>query len=48
MIKIIGFEVNEVLKMGRHCKVTKGGRIFSYSALVLVGTGKGTAGNDYC
>ncbi len=41
---IIAYEVDEVLEVGRHCKVTKGGRIYSYSALVLLGTGKGTAG----
>jgi len=41
------FPVNEVLKVRRHTHVTAGGRVFSFSALVLIGTGKGTAGLGY-
>jgi ribosomal protein S5 len=40
-------KVNEVLDLGRHCRVTPQGRVFSYSALVLIGTGDGTAGIGY-
>eukprot|EP00013_Stygamoeba_regulata_P026265 CAMPEP_0177659112 /NCGR_PEP_ID=MMETSP0447-20121125/17253_1 /TAXON_ID=0 /ORGANISM="Stygamoeba regulata, Strain BSH-02190019" /LENGTH=290 /DNA_ID=CAMNT_0019163929 /DNA_START=114 /DNA_END=983 /DNA_ORIENTATION=- len=39
--------VNYILRMGRHTKVIPGQRIFSNSALVLVGTGEGTAGFGY-
>ena len=31
----------------RHTKITAGGRIFSFSALVVVGDGNGTAGFGY-
>jgi ribosomal protein S5 len=37
----------QLLKVGRHTKVMGGGRIFSVSALVLVGNGNGTAGFGY-
>lgn len=33
--------------MGRHTKVTAGGRVFSFSALVVVGNSNGTAGFGY-
>jgi len=36
-----------LLKTGRHCKVTTGGRIFSTSALVLIGDGNGIGGLGY-
>jgi len=36
-----------LLKTGRHCKVTTGGRIFTTSALVLVGNGDGVGGLGY-
>lgn len=36
-----------LLKTGHHCKVTTGGRIFSSSALVLIGNGDGVAGLGY-
>ena len=36
-----------LLKTGRHCKVTTGGRIFTSSALVLVGNGDGVGGLGY-
>lgn len=39
--------VREVLKFGRHTKPTKGGRQLSFSALVLVGNGNGSAGLGY-
>merc|ERR1711974_83859 len=39
--------IQEVLRIGRHCKVTAGGRIFSSSALVLIGNGFGTCGIGY-
>lgn len=38
------FEVNEVLAIGRHSNVTAGGRIASFSALVMLGTGSATGG----
>jgi len=41
------FPVNEVLKISRHTHVTASGRVFSFSALVMLGTGKGTAGLGY-
>eukprot|EP01098_Paradermamoeba_levis_P007550 TRINITY_DN3123_c0_g1_i1.p1 TRINITY_DN3123_c0_g1~~TRINITY_DN3123_c0_g1_i1.p1 ORF type:complete len:473 (+),score=187.18 TRINITY_DN3123_c0_g1_i1:147-1565(+) len=37
----------EVLKMGRHTKITAGGRMFSFSCLVLIGNGNGSAGLGY-
>lgn len=37
----------QLLKVGRHTKVMGGGRIFSVSALVLVGNRNGTAGFGY-
>ncbi|KAL6076210.1 hypothetical protein QOT17_003115 [Balamuthia mandrillaris] len=33
-----------VVEMGRHTTVTKGGRVFSFSAVVIDGNGQGTAG----
>jgi small subunit ribosomal protein S5 len=33
--------------MGRHTKVTAGGRVFSFSALVVLGDSNGTAGFGY-
>eukprot|EP01104_Vermistella_antarctica_P013584 TRINITY_DN4135_c0_g1_i1.p1 TRINITY_DN4135_c0_g1~~TRINITY_DN4135_c0_g1_i1.p1 ORF type:complete len:398 (-),score=71.42 TRINITY_DN4135_c0_g1_i1:906-2099(-) len=39
--------VNEMIRFGSHTKVTSGGRINSFSALVVLGTGKGTAGFGY-
>jgi len=41
------FTINEVLKVGRHTQVTAGGRVYSFSALVMIGTGRGTAGLGY-
>lgn len=38
------FLINEVLAIGRHSNVTAGGRISSFSALVMLGTGAATAG----
>jgi small subunit ribosomal protein S5 len=38
------FLINEVLAIGRHSNVTAGGRIASFSALVMLGTGSATAG----
>ncbi|XP_049850524.1 30S ribosomal protein S5-like [Schistocerca gregaria] len=36
--------VNEVLSIGRHTKILPGGRLMTFSALVMVGTGNGCAG----
>ncbi|PRP87065.1 30S ribosomal protein S5 [Planoprotostelium fungivorum] len=36
-----------IVKIGRHSNVTAGGRIMSFSALVVMGDGKGTAGIGY-
>lgn len=41
------FQINEVIQLGFHAKLTVGGRINSHSALVLIGTGKGTAGMSW-
>jgi small subunit ribosomal protein S5 len=41
------YPVREILKVGRHTQMTTAGRIYSFSALVLLGTGKGTAGLGY-
>eukprot|EP01095_Lingulamoeba_sp_RSL-Kostka_P016286 TRINITY_DN791_c3_g1_i2.p1 TRINITY_DN791_c3_g1~~TRINITY_DN791_c3_g1_i2.p1 ORF type:complete len:643 (+),score=202.22 TRINITY_DN791_c3_g1_i2:83-2011(+) len=41
------FSHNELLNVGRHTKIVPGGRIFSYSALVLVGNGSGSIGLGY-
>eukprot|EP01113_Clastostelium_recurvatum_P028806 TRINITY_DN3478_c0_g1_i3.p1 TRINITY_DN3478_c0_g1~~TRINITY_DN3478_c0_g1_i3.p1 ORF type:complete len:350 (+),score=64.87 TRINITY_DN3478_c0_g1_i3:27-1076(+) len=46
-IELKDFPINNVLKMGFHTKITAGGRINSFSALVVVGTGTGTAGFGY-
>eukprot|EP01128_Nolandella_sp_AFSM9_P011689 TRINITY_DN85_c1_g1_i1.p1 TRINITY_DN85_c1_g1~~TRINITY_DN85_c1_g1_i1.p1 ORF type:complete len:311 (+),score=74.57 TRINITY_DN85_c1_g1_i1:94-1026(+) len=43
----VRYTIREVLHVARHTQVTTAGRIFSFSALVLVGTGKGTAGLGY-
>jgi len=37
-------EVNELIEVGRHVKITASGRLFSFSALVLGGDGHGMAG----
>lgn len=34
-------------QVGRHTNVTAAGRVYSFSALVMLGTGKGTAGLGY-
>jgi len=44
---ISGWVTEELLKVGRHTKVTAAGRIFSFSALVMIGTKEGTAGIGY-
>jgi len=41
------FPVREILKVSRHTQITAAGRVYSFSALVLLGTGKGTAGLGY-
>lgn len=41
------YPVREILKVGRHTQMTTAGRVYSFSALVLLGTGKGTAGLGY-
>jgi small subunit ribosomal protein S5 len=40
-------EHKHVVKVSRHVKITRGGRKESFSAFVLVGNGKGTAGLGY-
>jgi small subunit ribosomal protein S5 len=39
--------VEFVVDLGRHCRVTKGGRVFTYSVTAVVGNGAGTAGLGY-
>jgi len=41
------YPVIDVLRIARHAQVTANGRVFSFSALVMMGTGKGTAGLGY-
>eukprot|EP01120_Amphizonella_sp_Union-15-10_P001557 TRINITY_DN11717_c0_g1_i1.p1 TRINITY_DN11717_c0_g1~~TRINITY_DN11717_c0_g1_i1.p1 ORF type:complete len:389 (-),score=57.00 TRINITY_DN11717_c0_g1_i1:75-1241(-) len=41
------WRVHQLLKMGRHTKVTPGGRLISFSSLVLMGNGMGSAGLGY-
>lgn len=41
------FRKRVLVKVGRHCKVTTGGRVFSVSALVVSGDGVSTAGLGY-
>ena len=41
------FEHRLLLNVGRHTKVTRGGRIFSISVLLLIGDGAGTGGIGY-
>jgi small subunit ribosomal protein S5 len=41
------FIVNETVEINRHVNVTANGRMVSFSALVLLGDGKGTAGLGY-
>jgi len=41
------FHISELLHVGRHCNITAAGRVYSFSALVLVGNGQGTAGLGY-
>jgi ribosomal protein S5 len=36
--------VNELLNIGKHIKITAGGRVQSFSALVMIGTGEATGG----
>jgi len=49
----LGMDVEEeeglerVVYMGRHTKVTKGGRLFTFSAMIIDGDGEGTAGYGY-
>jgi len=46
-VKIPYFLSEEILKVGRHTRVTAAGRIFSFSVLIMMGCGKGTAGLGY-
>lgn len=46
-IRDLSFSFNHLIKVGRHIKVTAGGRIQSYSALVLIGNEIGSAGLGY-
>jgi ribosomal protein S5 len=41
------YTINEVLQIMRHVKVTPGLRVQSFASLVLLGTGKGSAGLGY-
>jgi hypothetical protein len=36
------WEVQEIIRIGRHTKITAGGRIMSFSALVVIGDTRGT------
>lgn len=40
-------EYTHIMDVGRHTKVTTGGRIFSYSVLLVTGNGHGTGGMAY-
>lgn len=46
-VKIPYFTTEEILKVGRHTRVTAAGRIFSFSVLIMMGCGNGTAGLGY-
>jgi len=39
--------INELIYMGRHTNVTASGRVFSFSATVVIGNGRGTASVGY-
>lgn len=39
--------MRELIRVGRHMKALKGGRQMSFSALILAGNGRGTAGLGY-
>jgi hypothetical protein len=41
------YPINEVLKVWRHTKVVPGVRVRTFAALVVLGTGAGTAGLGY-
>jgi len=41
------WNMEEVLQVGRHTKVTGAGRIFSFSALIMLGSGKASAALGY-
>lgn len=46
-VKIPYYITEEILKVGRHTRVTAAGRVFSFSVLIMMGCGKGTAGLGY-
>jgi len=39
--------VNDILSIGRHTQITAAGRVYSFSALVMIGTGRGSAALGY-
>lgn len=41
------FHIREIVRIGRHMKAMEGGRQMSFSALVLIGNGSGSAGLGY-
>eukprot|EP01094_Clydonella_sp_ATCC50884_P024012 TRINITY_DN5912_c0_g1_i1.p1 TRINITY_DN5912_c0_g1~~TRINITY_DN5912_c0_g1_i1.p1 ORF type:complete len:454 (-),score=153.00 TRINITY_DN5912_c0_g1_i1:282-1643(-) len=41
------YNFHKVLRVGRHAKPTKGGRVFSFSVLILMGNGAGAVGIGY-
>lgn len=41
------YPIKDILRIGRHTQITAAGRIHSFSALILLGTGNATAGLGY-
>jgi len=41
------FPIRKILKVGRHAQITAAGRVYSFSVLIMIGTGKGSAGLGY-
>jgi len=41
------FPIRHILKIGRHAQITAAGRVYSFSALIMIGTGRGSAGLGY-
>ena len=43
----IAFPFKVIIRVSKHCKVTKAGRVFSFSSFILVGNKNGAAGFGY-